>query len=486
MKFLSLLPLICSIFYFIITYTYCYYGPTGIHFIRQTDTLSFILNYYNSNNFNFFELGNLNLNIGNGNASCEFPLFYFLFGKLFRITGINFFLVRLTSLILICISIYISIKKIIQFSEYPIIQIIVFFLLISSSVFRYYSSNYLPDSIALSFCLISVAFGIDFYITENQKDKNLKIFLVFGILSSLMKIYYGIYFGSLVFVFLYFKKIRYSRFFFLVTTFGLVVGSWYFFSLIYNILNNTNYYLTASKPLWSVTKNEIQNILSLVMNYWKNRLYFPSTFHLLLFMLLVSLFFIKRWNFKCIKLLFVIFVGAVLYGLIFFGQFKNHDYYFLVFLPFFLLLFLFLNEINQYYCNFYFKIALNIPTVVITILSINYSTIQVDRRYSEIDRFTILNYKLTGILQEIKETSANDKFLIIGDVTQNGGLVFINRYGYTFDDFRHEGEILARINEVNYLVVVSPYFHSIPKGILDKLSNAKKLRLTHLMLFKIK
>ena len=51
--------------------------PRSFHFIRQTDSLSFI-NYYLKTGLNFFDIGNLNLYNNSGKTACEFPIFYYL------------------------------------------------------------------------------------------------------------------------------------------------------------------------------------------------------------------------------------------------------------------------------------------------------------------------------------------------------------------------------------------------------------------------
>jgi hypothetical protein len=454
--------------------SYCYYGPTGIHFIRQTDTLSFILHYSSSSFLDFFKPGNLNLNIGGGHASCEFPIFYFLYGQLFKYLGVNFFLVRLGSLLISCSAIYLTIKTIIKISNFPILQIFVLFLILSSSIYRYYSSNFLPDSIALGLSLISCSFCLEYIFSLEKNKKKLNSFLIFGLLATLIKLYYGIYFGTLLLTIFLNKDINNKKLIKYCIIYFLFVMGWYSYSYFYNVKFNTSYYLTAAKPIWNISFNDTKLILLLTYDYWKDRIYFPSTFHILLIFILLPLFIIKMLDLKIVKLLVLILIGAIVYTVVFFGQFKDHDYYFMVYIPFFLILTLFINEsIQQNFPN-YFKIIFNLSYIIITILSINYSTVQVNRRYNELDQFSNIQYKLKQVINHFRIIDSTSKILVIGDNTPNASLVLFNRYGYIYPDFTDNSEILKKFELVKYLVIISPSINKTPENIKEKLTNLQK------------
>ena len=57
--------------------TILFLQPQGIHFIRQTDCLSFVANYVN-NGMHFFTPQVFNLHSADGKAACEFPVLYYL------------------------------------------------------------------------------------------------------------------------------------------------------------------------------------------------------------------------------------------------------------------------------------------------------------------------------------------------------------------------------------------------------------------------
>jgi len=68
---------IIAIFFFLEFEKVFFLGPRGIHFMRQTDSLSFVSQYFNEG-FNFFNPKLFNLKNIEGRAACEFPIIYYL------------------------------------------------------------------------------------------------------------------------------------------------------------------------------------------------------------------------------------------------------------------------------------------------------------------------------------------------------------------------------------------------------------------------
>ena len=71
--------------------------PQGIHFMRQTDCLSFVSNYF-KNDFHFFEPQVFNLGSFGGKAVCEFPILYFFTAFLYLIFNEHEYFLRLITL----------------------------------------------------------------------------------------------------------------------------------------------------------------------------------------------------------------------------------------------------------------------------------------------------------------------------------------------------------------------------------------------------
>jgi hypothetical protein len=187
----NLVFLLCCVLFYFLNSPYLLHYPTGIHFIRQTDSLSFVLYYLNKENFNFFDVGNLNLSFQDGKTACEFPLFYYFYFLYFKLFGVNFTVVRVFSLVLFISSLYLLFINSFKYFENWIVTFVLILLVISSSVLRYFIINFLPDSLAFSFLLM----GMSFFIPELKKNelKAPKSTYFFFILAALLKAYYGIY-----------------------------------------------------------------------------------------------------------------------------------------------------------------------------------------------------------------------------------------------------------------------------------------------------
>ena len=80
-------------------------GPFGVHFMRQTDSLSFSSNYFN-NGFRFFKPQLYNLSNFDGRAACEFPITYYLTALLYTLFGKQFFIQRFVHLLIAYIGVF--------------------------------------------------------------------------------------------------------------------------------------------------------------------------------------------------------------------------------------------------------------------------------------------------------------------------------------------------------------------------------------------
>ncbi|NQU33187.1 MAG: hypothetical protein HQ521_08135, partial [Bacteroidetes bacterium] len=73
---------ILVVFFFLDYHNILFYRPQAIHFMRQTDCLSFVQSYYN-NGLIFFEPQVLSQNSIDGKAIGEFPILYYITASLY-------------------------------------------------------------------------------------------------------------------------------------------------------------------------------------------------------------------------------------------------------------------------------------------------------------------------------------------------------------------------------------------------------------------
>jgi len=472
--------LFCFI-YFILNYKYLFDYPTGLHFIRQTDSISFIYYYLHKSNFNFFDLGNLSLSFEQGRASCEFPIIYYLCFIIFKIFGVHLEIIRWLSLIVTTISLYYLLVAAYAILKNKYLAIGCVLMVISSSVYRYYSVNFLPDSFALGCVFIGFYQLVRF--TKSSEKYSGALLFVFFTLASLLKVYYGIYLISSVLFILFFQKSVFKETIILAVISFSTIILWYVFSIYYNNAHHSNYYLTSALPIWKMSDLEIHKTLNAVVNYWYSKYYLPTIFHVFFVFCLLFLIPIQKNKYKFENgfdaLLVFCFTGVIIYCLVFFKQFKDHDYYFLPILPFFMLLSLLaLSKISALSPNIMFLTGLILLLGILSVLGFNYTSVNMDRRFSNsINEHSIVGYQLAGIsaFNDERHIKTDSKFIVIGDKTLNGSLVFLNRFGWTYPDFNLDlGSVQSNLPLADYLLILEPSAHKIPDALKLKLLKCEK------------
>lgn len=470
--------LIFCLFYFLVNYPYLLNYPTGLHFIRQTDSISFIFYYLHKSNFNFFDVGNLNLGFYHGKAACEFPIIYYMIFLVFKVFGTHLVIIRWLALICCTIGIYCLLKITNDFIKNKLLAAFTVLLVISSSVFRYYSVNFVPDTIALSF--VFIGFYYFFLFDRKAKQRSFYLLFIFLTLATLIKIYFGIYLVALsLFLYLNYKGIKGK------ITKGVVLSLlsvflWYGFSIYYNSVYNSTYYLTHSVPIWNMTCIEIGETINYISYYWYTKYYLPTSFHAFLVLIIVILILFKRGA-RYNTLLFICLAGVLGFLSLFFRQLKDHDYYFLPFIPLiYLVVVLSISQLLTLSRKKIYEVSITLTILLVSVLGFNYTSLNMIRRFNNnsLDEFSMVSYQLRGIELFIEANSIenNAKFLVIGDKTKNGSLVFLNRFGWTYTNFKTDlNSIKDNLSSADYLLVLSPSKNKIPEDILTGLKSCDKL-----------
>lgn len=440
--------------------------PRSFHFIRQTDTLSFV-DYYVFTGINFFDTGNLNLYNETGKSVCEFPILYYITAFFVKIGFESYKTLRIIHLIIFCTSsiiIFNFLKK--QFNFLNSLSII--FLLFSSTIILYYSINYIPNFPALCFTLCGIVYFFK-YLEQSLKGI-LLLSISFFLIASLLKITFAIYPTTCFLIFCY-KKIKDKSFFsielFLFLILFCLLLTWNLFVVDYNKYNNADYYLTSIKPIWSINDNSIKEVFNFILNYWIYKYYFPSAIHLFFIILFVSLFYFKKIPFDRFAFIIISLIGVSCYFILFFTQFRDHDYYFMEFVPFLFIIFItsykaILDSVNR-------KIALITSFIILTItcLSLNYAKLNLRRRYDKpFEQVSYIAKELENIKYKVDSLniSKEDKILVVPDKTMNGSLYYLNRFGYTVGDTLSEN-LNKYYNKSNYILVTDS---SILNGVKKK------------------
>ncbi len=406
--------------------------------MRQTDSLSFVLQYYN-NGFDFFNPKLFNLKNIEGRAICEFPVIYYLTALLFLVFGKHFFLLKLVNLIISYAGIYCLFRLAYHFLKDFLYAFLICMFLLTSTVFNYYSFNYLPDTAALGFTFIAWYFWYKF--RQNKINKNIIAAILFFTLASLIKVTYLINpLSILVYNLLIINKnkklsLKTTFYFSLIV---IIVIIWNIYVIYYNALYHSTSFITRAFPVWNLTSEKISIVWDYISTYWYSKYFAYSSFHMILLLAILQILSKKArtnlfWN------ILVLLAGSVAILILFYSQFKDHDYYFLIFMPLFA--FLLINGIitlQEIFKKQVYHIIFKIIFLIIVVVGINYSRMKLAERYSNrIDDFSQIGFLISKNLDNINKLNipGNAKFIVAPDKCQNGGLLFLNKTGWNIKNY---------------------------------------------------
>ena len=435
------------IFYSILNYQYILFlKPQGIHFIRQTDGLSFVMNYYKGG-FHFFEPQVYNLRSLDGKAACEFPILYYLTALLYFVFDEHEYFLRLITLLIASLGFVYLFKTILLLLKDSIYAFIFTFIFLSSTVLLYYTNNFLPDASAFGLVLIGWYFFFKFNLLE-KKTRFLVISFAFFALASLLKITSFInpiaaFIALLCYDYMESKQLKFfmKRNLKTILLFGsalLLVCCWNAYVKYYNIASNDLYFLTKPLPLWSLNGSQQAEVWDHISNYWYSQYYYQSTFHFFIIIILLGMLFLNKVNRRLMIPTLFLGLGSISFFLLFFKQFQDHDYYFITLLPGLILLILtcFI-AIQQRFTVIINHWLVKIVLLLLCILSLNYSREKLAQRYAnKTDQISNIGSKLAETKQDLDALGVPEKakIILMSDKSRNGGLYFIHRQGWNLPD----------------------------------------------------
>lgn len=417
-------------------------GPNGIHVIRQTDSLSFVSQYYNQG-FHFFQPANFNMVSLGGRAACEFPIYYYLTALLYSLYGILPALLKIAHVLTVYIGVlyFVKLAKI-EIKSVPFALLSGLFLF-TSTVFNDYSFNYLPDAEALGLTLI----GITHYRLFQAKhlNRHLHYGTILFLLAGLIKVTYLIY--PIAFVvfevasLLIFKEKTWKGFSKRMATHVgviiLLVGIWNVYMLYYNELNHSEYYLTHIKPIWSLSGEQIAAVWDAMLHIWNSSYLSHPSMLVLLALILVQIVFYRHSNKELLLLNGILMMGNTFYFVLFFHQFKDHDYYMLVLFPMVGLMLVngfYSMQAMKWWNMRWIKEGVIVFMVLLVIYGMRYSGLQLnDRRSLEENRLAEMGFAVRdnrlSILDLAPEKDA--MFVVAPEPAPNASLFYLNRMGWT-------------------------------------------------------
>ncbi|NJO89159.1 MAG: hypothetical protein HC831_09520 [Chloroflexia bacterium] len=441
--------------------------PQSIHQWRQCDCLSITLNYYNEN-VGFFEpqmhyLGK----DGTGKTVSDCPIIYYSVAKLWKVFGYHEFIYRLVVLTLCFLGLVALMKTIEKILNDSFIAIFISLLMYTSAILVYYSNNFLMNVPSFSLALIAIFFFYRFY--ETERSLFLWISMLFYLLGGLLKIpaltsFIAILGAFVVESFGLVKLNNGKRLFskpakqilpFLVVI--AVIIAWYNYAYLYNQKYNSGIFLIGTLAIWDLSYERISTIIEHAWILWFDSYHSPYIQYILVLLVIILFVFRKKINKLLLLLTAFLAIGFILFILLWFSVFDQHDYYLINQLIFMIAILLtFFHFIRKHhkkiFTNGWFRIAL----LLILFQNVFHCRNIIDMRYNSWpndwhkSQFQALE-TITPFLDSIG-VKHNDKVLFMNDGSFNIPLYLMERKGYTAYWSTSEDVVKERANQVDYVI----------------------------------
>ena len=446
--------------------------PQGIHQWRQCDCLSFALNYYNHDATFFHPAIQYLGKDGTGKTASGFPILYFIIAKIWQLTGYHEFTYRIVILIIAISGLFALTKTVEDILEDSLIAIFVSLILFTSTIFVYYSNNFLMNVPALSMALIALYFFYRFY--QTKKNRNLYLSMLFFAIGGLLKVTALMGFVAILGILAleWIIKIKFGRDGYLfkhhlkqIIPFLIVillVASWYVYAAYYNAKYNSGIFLIGILPIWKISWSHIHEIIHYVRVLWLNSYQSKWMQAISVLLLGVLILYYKKGHKFLWVFTFLLTMGFLIFLTLFFQVFDHHDYYLInqlilmvsIFTSFFYLL-------KMYYNKVFKSLIFRFLLLILLVYNVKICANNIHNRYhvkweNPHLTTTITLEHITPYLRSlgIKRT---DPMLVEQDGSFDISLYLMNQKGYTTfgGKFRDSTEIKQAIihRNLRYLLV---------------------------------
>lgn len=421
--------------------------PQGIHFMRQTDSLSIILHYVKSG-MHFWEPGILNLESIDGKTASEFPFFYYLLAWGYTFFGEHETWLRLMNTSLLFLGFNAVYRICLLHFRHIVLSLAVTFLLWGSMIIFYYGNNFLPDATALGLTLCGFYFMYRYIFLEG-KPKTATFGMLLMILASLIKVSYFVYPTACVLTVLTFEWFvnrtivkdifkKHVKLLLLFAAGVLGILSWILYIKQYN-LDHNGYFLVRSRSILMADSVDRIQVLKHVTGWWADSYYPTLTKYLLFLLFVVGLTRFRQTDLRWVILSLFCLAGAFAFFLLFFLQFRDHDYYFLAIIPAIIMATIFsITSIleNQPLPNF--RLVITLLLCGVALKGLDYSKQKLWNRFAESknDLYSKVGQQLDGsnVMLDEAGISRDARLIIVMDKNVNGGLYFAGRFGWPLMD----------------------------------------------------
>jgi hypothetical protein len=444
--------------------------PQGIHFIRQTDSLSFASNYYHFD-YGFFEPHVYNLSSSDGAAACEFPILYYITALIYTIAGEHTIVLRLLNLLILSIGFVALFRTTSKALNNALVSSLLMGISFTSTVVLYYTSNVLVDAAALGFSLIALAQFVEFNTTHQKKF--LWSSVLFFTLACLLKITFGIW--PIALLLATWTSGQFSKKSLSVWPLLLSVcfaWIWFSWAKVYNQQHGDAYFLTSAIPVWQLTAAEYNQFITAISHYWIGAFYYAGIRWIIALAAVLVLWKQRMLSSFERHALAISLVGIACYVALFARQFINHDYYFLPGVPFVILLMIALFRIVLSMKKTWIVNAATAAIAIVLVGGLVYSRHKLESRFhSENDPYDDATKSLSAALNahQLPRPQCSERVVIIGDPSKNGCLMELKCKGYVF------AEKAAFIQAMNAATIENVSLIYSTESLSDSIAFSRKL-----------
>ena len=420
--------------------------PQSVHKWRQSDCASIALNYYQDGMCKLHsETHNLTSDGGTSGKSLtsEVPVLYLSVASLYHIFGYHDYIYRIFNTLLFFIGLF-FLFWLMRFLLKDVFWAVTLTLLVfTAPVLVYYGNNFLPNSAALSFSMAGW-----YYIIRYLYDSKMKWFYIsvaFFFVAAMLKVtalfslfaITGIYLLDISGI----KPIKPEGRLFtkpvqqigVIISVFLLIGIWLFYVHSFNQKHGCSYFSTNIFPIWNLTGTEIKGVLENVKKLW-----LPDYFHFSVLLLLAGSFVFLLMNFKkankvLIFSILIVFTECIIYILLQFWTFADHDYYTIdmYILPVLIIIGT-ADLLNRHFNKAFKSVFIKSGFALFLLFNIYYASRQLTNRYEGWMNDYPQNkdlYTLTPYLRQIGITP-QDTVISIPDIS-HVSLYLMNQKGWT-------------------------------------------------------
>lgn len=420
--------------------------PQSIHKWRQADGASLALNYY-QHGMHFFhpQTHNLTSDGGQSGAACtsEVPILYFGVAMLYKMFGYHDFVFRIFNTLLFFIGLFYLFKIFHYVLNDTLWAILLSLLFFTSPVLVYYGNNYLSNTGALAFAILGWYYFIKYYF--ERKSNLLYTALAWLFLAACFKLTSLISLLSILALALANqfnlisldrteKLIKSFKPFLLCTIFMLtLLAAWIFYAHNYNQRHDCSYFSTTTFPIWNLSLTEIKGVLENINTLWLDQYFHPAV---IMFLICCLLFLIwnTHKNLKLFNLLLAtIGLQIILFIILQFWTFADHDYYVIDLYIFpMLILLVAAYSIHTRFPQIHQSKYLKAGLVLFVLFNVSYARQEINARYApplnDFESHAAI-YSITPYLRQLG-IKPDDRVISIPDFS-HASLYLMNQKGWT-------------------------------------------------------